>query len=84
MASIDVFTTNIGDETENANTIKNVVLTKMYKDEVIDKETYNEYSENYHIIVGKYSWFKTWLSKVKDLGQEVGEKNYFYKFVKFD
>lgn len=83
MTQIDVFTTNIGDETENANTVKNTVLEKLYKDDVIDKETFKEYKENHHMLIGKYSWYNSWYEKVKSLGQDIDSKNYFYKFVKF-
>lgn len=83
MGQIDVFTTNVGDETENANTVKNTVLERLYEDDIIDEDTLREYKENHHMIIGKYAWYSTWIQKLKSLGKDIDTGSYFYKFVKF-
>ena len=63
----------------NANAVKTMVLEKLYSEEIISKEIFEEYEALYNVIIIKPNWFKSWVNKFKkdDL------KGYVYKYVKF-
>lgn len=60
---------------KNANTIKELVLDKLYNDKVITKEVHTKYKDKYQIILFKKSWFKSLFSQ---------EKGWFFKIISFD
>ena len=68
-------------DTENANTVKDVVLNRLLADNVITEEQAKDYSEKWQVIVVKKGWFKKWLD-VFCKGKE--KDNYFYKYVRFE
>jgi len=67
----------------NANIIKDVVLRKLEKDKIITEKQFQEYSENYNIVIIKYSWFEKWFNKIKSKNKEAKD-GYFYQYIKMD
>jgi membrane peptidoglycan carboxypeptidase len=75
--------TEIEGFTENANSVKELVLSKLYTDGIITMEQYNEYCDLYQVIVIKSSWFKKWKSIFKP-NEKKDEGVYQFKYVKFE
>lgn len=80
---IDSMLTEMEGFTENANSVKELVLAKLCIDGVITMEQYNEYADLYQVIVIKSSWFKKWKAMFKPNEKEK-EGVYQYKYVKFE
>ena len=59
---LDGMLLEIGDFTENANTVKTIVLSALAKNNVINEEQWKEYKDNWQVIVVKKSWFKKIIS----------------------
>ena len=79
MGAIDSYLINqMENDVKNLNITKNLVLSKLYSDGIITKEKYNEYNDNYQVIVVKKSWFKNFFDRVT--GDTTG---YVIKFVDF-
>lgn len=47
----------------NAEAVKDVVLSKLLKDEKISEDDYNTYKSEYGIIIFKKSWYKRLFEK---------------------
>jgi hypothetical protein len=54
---IDSMLVQIPDYTKNANLVKEIVLSKLYEDKIIDETILNSYLDKQVIIINK-SWFK--------------------------
>lgn len=80
MAIIDNILVNIESEVLNSNTIKDIVLDRLLQDKLISEQQFDDYSNNWQIIIVKKSWFKKW----KDNLLENDKNDYMYQFVKFN
>jgi hypothetical protein len=67
------------ENTYNANTIKDMILAQLWKDNLLSEEVALSYMEEWQIIIVKNSWFKRWCDKFKK-----EKESYSYKFVKFE
>jgi hypothetical protein len=77
---IDNITLELGNYTQNANFVKEIVLQRLLTDNVINEEQAQQYSEKWNVIVIKKGWFKRWMDKFSSADSD----EYFYKFVKFE
>ena len=75
---IDSTLSNIEELTQNANSVKELVLTTLLNNKIITEEIAKEYFENYQVIIIKHSWFKQWMDMFKK-----DANAYSYKYVKF-
>lgn len=66
--------------TEDANSVKEIVLGRLLKDNIINEEQARIYSEKWQITIIKKSWFKRWAEKFSNNDKE----SYLYKFVRFE
>ncbi len=80
MAHIDNGLLELPGDTKNANIVKEVVLDQLLRDNLITKEQFLEYTENWQVIVIKRSWFKKWWDKYASGTAD----NYVYNIVKFN
>lgn len=72
---------NLDSHIKNANSVKEIVISRLLTDGVISEEKAKEYTEKWQIIIFKSNWFKRWFSifrKDSDLNE------YIFKFVKFE
>ena len=81
MNTIDNTLVTMEANTRNANAIKEMILSTLFQDGKISQKTFDNYRENYQVILIKRSWFATWCEK--KFGTETDEK-YQYKFVQFE
>ena len=56
--TIDSVLLNMEDNVNNANTVRDLVIGKLLEDKAINKETADNYMNNWQVIVIKNSWFK--------------------------
>lgn len=63
---------------DNANSVKEVVLTKLRQDKVINNEQYNLYNDEWQIMIYKTSWFKRWYNRFLKKDKDV----YVYDIIK--
>ena len=57
MDTIDSMQVQFPDYIDNANTVKSLVLTKLYNDGIISEELFKKYEEM-QVILFKESWYK--------------------------
>lgn len=67
-------------DTENANSVKEIVLQRLLFDKVISNEQAIEYSEKWQVIVIKRGWFMRWVNAFSIKNKD----DYQFKFVKFE
>ena len=80
MGTIDGLLLEIGDNTKNANIVKDSVLERLKLDGNLTEKQATDYREKWQIIIVKKSWFTSWVEK-----HTKGDKNgYYFKFVKFE
>lgn len=75
---IDSILTEIDSRTIDANSIKDIVLRRLYDDKIITNEQAEIYAEKWNVIIIKNSWFERWMKKFKK------SENYSFKYVKFE
>lgn len=80
MAVIDSTHVEIPDHTQNANGVKDAILTRLWYDGIITEEQFDFYSENWQVIIIRKSWFPKWMKKFSPGGAD----GYIYKFVQFE
>jgi hypothetical protein len=66
------------EDVQNANQVKEIVLGTLLVNEVITKEQYVTYTEDWQIIIIKPKWFSVWAKKIG-----INTLDYIYKYVKF-
>lgn len=76
MAAIDGMLLEIDSYTENANTVKTAVITRLLEDGIITEKQATLYNEEWNMIVYKRSWFSKILSKTT-------KNDWQMKYVKF-
>jgi hypothetical protein len=68
------------EDTQNANLIKDAVISRLYKDGVLNDEQASTYVEKWQVVIIKPTWFKSWMEKFI----LTNTNNYRYKYVKFE
>jgi len=81
MAQMDSQLLSIEEDTKNANTVKELVISRLLSDKVITEEQAEKYAIKFQIIVVKYGWFERWF-KTLTRGQKA--ESYHYKYVNFE
>jgi hypothetical protein len=79
MAQIDSMLASIEEYTLNANQVKDLVLERLLKNEIITEQNAFDYSEKWQVIVVKSNWFERWCEKFG-----LKKDGYKYMFVKFE
>jgi hypothetical protein len=78
---VDAMILEIDRYTENANTVKDIVLKQLVKDGVISSDQCEEYSSKWQFMIFKYGWFKKWREKFHPTQTE---KDWGYHFTKME
>jgi len=68
------------EDIQNANLIKEAVISRLYKDGVLNDEQATTYNEKWQVVIIKPTWFKSWLEKFIS----TNINNYRYKYIKFE
>ena len=71
-------TEEINEKVLDANTTKDILLSRLIDDGLITEDQFEKYSNDWQFIVIKRSWFKRWK---KIFGRE--EDAYSFQYVKF-
>ena len=53
----------LGNDTINANAVKDLVLYRLQKDGVISESVADNYSEKWQVVILKNAWYKNWVKK---------------------
>jgi len=77
--SIDSELLQIDVTTENANSVKEIVLSRLATDNIITVEQAQEYASKWNVIIIKPSWFKRWKDRFN-----VDNNIYKFKYVRFE
>lgn len=80
MATIDDTLLEIEQHTQNANSVKEIVLSRLEEDGVITPEQASLYADKWQVIIIKKNWFQRWMKK---FGKPNGG-SYQFKYVKFE
>ena len=81
MAQMDSQLLEIEHDTQNANSVKEIVLAQLLSDKVITKEQAEIYATKWQVIVIKYGWFERWF---KTLANGYKAEEYGFKYVRFE
>ncbi len=76
MGTIEGQLISIEGDIQNANVVKDMILRQLGQDKVITDAQYEEYSENWRVLIYKKSWFHK--IKAKD------GNGWMYKFIKIE
>ena len=68
------------EDTQNANLIKEAVISRLHNDGVLNEKQAKAYVEKWQVIIIKPTWFKRWMEKFIP----TNTNNYRYKYVKFE
>jgi hypothetical protein len=68
------------EDTQNSNLIKEAVISRLYKDGVLNDEQATTYNEKWQVVIIKPTWFKSWMEKFIS----TNTNNYRYKYIKFE
>jgi hypothetical protein len=68
------------EDIRNANLIKEAVISRLYKDGVLNDEQATTYNEKWQVVIIKPTWFKSWMEKFIS----TNTNSYRYKYVKFE
>ena len=82
MAQIDSTLLEIESYTENANSVKDAVLSRLLTDKIITVEQAKEYAEKWQVIVIKKGWFKRWMNVFYK--ENIPNSSYQFKYVRFE
>lgn len=81
MAEIDNQILSIENDTQNANKVKDLVITSLFNQGLLSKEDAYDYVERFHVMIYKGSWFKRFFDKyVKNDGNK-NINGYYYRVV---
>jgi hypothetical protein len=80
MSQVDSLLLSIEGNTQNANSIKEMVIRRLLNDKAITEEKAKEYTEKWQIIIIKCGWFERWFKTLS--GRKTDE--YIYKYVRFE
>jgi hypothetical protein len=68
------------EDTQNANLIKEAVISRLYNDGVLNDEQALTYIEKWQVVIFKPTWFNRWMEKFVLTNTD----SYRYKYVKFE
>jgi hypothetical protein len=68
------------EDIRNANLIKESVISRLYKDGMLNDEQASTYIEKWQVVIIKPTWFKRWMEKFTP----TNTNSYRYKYVKFE
>jgi hypothetical protein len=68
------------EDTQNANLIKEAVISRLRNDGVLNEKQAKTYIEKWQVVIIKPTWFKRWMEKFIS----TNTNNYRYKYVKFE
>jgi len=68
------------EDIRNANLIKESVISRLYKDGVLNDEQASTYIEKWQVVIIKPTWFKRWMEKFTP----TNTNSYRYKYIKFE
>jgi hypothetical protein len=68
------------EDIRNANLIKEAVISRLYKDGVLNDEQATTYNEKWQVVIIKPTWFKSWMEKFIP----TNTNSYRYKYIKFE
>lgn len=71
---------DMGDDIKNAQSVKDIVIRKLYREGLIDIKTCNEYLQNEQIFVFKTSWWRNW----KNIFTDKQKDGYYYQLLNID
>jgi hypothetical protein len=80
MSQVDSLLLSIEGNTQNANSIKEMVIRRLLNDKAITEEKAKEYTEKWQIIIIKCGWFERWFKTLS--GRKTDD--YIYKYVRFE
>lgn len=68
------------EDTQNANLIKEAVISRLHNDGVLNEKQAKTYIEKWQVVIIKPTWFKRWMEKFIPINTD----SYRYKYVKFE
>jgi hypothetical protein len=68
------------EDTQNANLIKEAVISRLHNDKVLNEKQAKTYIEKWQVVIIKPTWFKRWMEKFI----HTNTNSYRYKYVKFE
>ena len=68
------------EDIQNANLIKESIISRLYLDGVLNEKQATTYNEKWQVVIIKPTWFKRWMEKFIS----TNTNNYRYKYVKFE
>lgn len=77
---MDMFSLTVEDYNITANEIKEIVLERLQRDNIISKEQALKYNNNWQVIFIKKKWFRRWADKFWADKKE----GYVLKYVQFE
>lgn len=69
----------IEDYTIMYNKVKNLVLQKLYEENLLQKDDADEFAERNHVMLYKASWYENWAKKA--FGKDYDPNGYYLKIV---
>ena len=68
------------EDTQNANLIKEAIISRLYNDRVLNEKQASTYIEKWQVVIIKPTWFKRWMERFV----LTNTNSYRYKYVKFE
>jgi hypothetical protein len=68
------------EDIQNANLIKESIISRLYLDGVLNEKQATTYNEKWQVVIIKPTWFKRWMEKFVTTNKD----SYRYKYVKFE
>jgi hypothetical protein len=68
------------EDIQNANLIKESIISRLYLDGVLNEKQATTYNEKWQVVIIKPTWFKRWMEKFIS----TNTNSYRYKYVKFE
>jgi hypothetical protein len=68
------------EDIQNANLIKESIISRLYLDGVLNEKQATTYNEKWQVVIIKPTWFKRWMEKFIP----TNTNSYRYKYVKFE
>jgi hypothetical protein len=78
MAQIDSMLVSMEQDTQNANQVKDLILERLLKDNLITDAIAEQYATDWQVIILNTNWFTRWSNKFK-----FKENTYKYRYVRF-
>jgi hypothetical protein len=66
----------LDEQMDNFNKVKDIILTKLVDEKLIDEDDANEFRERCQVLLYKGNWFKEWFGKNKSTTKSNGNEYY--------